>query len=96
MGLVDDAPDRERLARAGTLYQVRRDTYEDVLRRLLAHDSDSIRSLVVYHVGELGLSALQPEIESLEASETGALSQPSTGNSRTCAPAPRVPESRLR
>ena len=73
MGLVDDASDQERLARAGALYHARKESYEDVLRRLLAHDSDSIRSLVVYHVGELGLRDLQPQIETLEVGETSAL-----------------------
>jgi ATP:ADP antiporter, AAA family len=73
MGLVDDASDHERLARAGALYRARKDSYEDVLRQLLTHESESIRSLVVYHVGELGLRSLQPEIETLEVSETSAL-----------------------
>ena len=75
MGLVDDASDQERLARAGTLYQARKDSYEDVLRRLLDHPSDSIRSLVVYHIGELGLRDLQPRIETLEVGETSALNE---------------------
>jgi HEAT repeat protein len=75
MGLVDDASDQERLARAGALYPARKDSYEDVLRRLLDHDSDSIRSLVVYHVGELGLHDLQRQIETLDVAETSALSE---------------------
>lgn len=75
MGLVDDAPDLVRLGRAGALYTPRKDTYEDVLRLLLSHDSDSIRSLVVHHVGELGLQVLQPEIETLEVGETSALGE---------------------
>ena len=75
MGLVDDAPDPERLARAGALYQARTDGYEDVLRRLLDHESDSIRSLVVYHVGELGLHDLQSKVETLGGDETSALSE---------------------
>ena len=75
MGLVDDAPDQERLARAGALYQAKKDSYEDVLRQLLAHSSDSIRSLVVYHVGELGLQDLRPEIETLEVNEISALKE---------------------
>lgn len=75
MGLVDDASDQERLTRAGALYQPTTDSYEAVLRKLLASDSDSIRSLVVYHVGELGLHDLRPEIETLEVSKVSALGE---------------------
>ena len=73
MALVDDAPDAERLARAGAAYRASQIGYEEVLRRLLADRSTSIRSLVVYHIGELGLTELQVEIQSLGVPETSVL-----------------------
>jgi len=73
MALVDEAPDAERLARAAPFYKPNNDTFEGALRRLLGDKSESIRSLVVYHVGELGMHDLQGDIESLGVPETGIL-----------------------
>ena len=65
LGLVDDTSDVERLASAGEFYKPQNLSYSGVLQRLLAIDSDSIRSLVVYHIGEVGLSDLRPQIEAI-------------------------------
>lgn len=73
LALVDDAPDADRLARAGAFRQRRDGGYEGVLRELLNDYSESIRSLVVYHVGELGLHDLQSELETLEVPESSVL-----------------------
>lgn len=65
LGLVDRTSDADRLTKAGEFYSPQRLSYSGVLQRLLAIDSDSIRSLVVYHIGEVGLSDLRPDIEAI-------------------------------
>ncbi len=63
LGLVDDLPDQERLRLSDAPAKL---SYNDVLRALLDADSDPLRSLAVYHVGELGLVDLKPTLEALK------------------------------
>ncbi|MBW2460749.1 MAG: hypothetical protein JRH11_03820 [Deltaproteobacteria bacterium] len=65
-GLIDDIPDAQRLRSAGTLHTPTNLSYVDLLRELLDADSDSLRSLAVYHIAELRLSELKPTVEALE------------------------------
>ncbi len=63
LGLVDDLPDQERLRLSDAPAKL---GYVDVLRVLLDAESDSLRSLAVYHVGELGLVDLKQTLEALK------------------------------
>ena len=65
LGLVDDAPDAQRLLSAGGFHRTEKLGYVELLRVLLDTDSDSLRSLAVYHIGELGLSELKPSLDAL-------------------------------
>ena len=71
LALVDDVPDPARLARAATVYRATPLGYDDLLARLIEEPGETVRCLAVYHVGELGLSALQPRLEAVRA-ERGA------------------------
>jgi len=73
LGLVDDLPDPQRLQSAGTLHQPVGLDYVELLRVLLDTDSDSLRSLAVYHIGELGLSELRATVEELDARPESSL-----------------------
>jgi ATP/ADP translocase/HEAT repeat protein len=73
LGLVDEAPERERLAQAG-VYRTPAVDYEGVLQALLDKPSPAVRSLAVYHAAELGMSRLRPRIERLTEPEHGLLS----------------------
>lgn len=75
LALVDDAPDRERLGRAGAFHTASRATYEEVLRALLARRSTTLRIVVTYHIGELRLYELRGAIESLPRDPADMLSE---------------------
>jgi AAA family ATP:ADP antiporter len=57
--LVDDAPDEDRMAAAAPFYVSEPLTYDELLDRLLHSDSESLRCLAAYHVGEIGLEGLR-------------------------------------
>ncbi len=71
LALVDEAPDHDRLARAAPYYTPRPLDYEGLLALLLEQPGESLRSLAVYHVGELGLGALRGRVETLRREEPG-------------------------
>jgi HEAT repeat protein len=71
LALVDDVPDLARLARATSVYRATPLGYDELLARLIEEPGETVRCLAVYHVGELGLSALQPRLEAVRA-ERGA------------------------
>jgi len=71
LAVVDDVPDAQRLLRAGAHYDARPLSYEALLDLLIDESSETVRCLAVYHVGELGLSALAPRLEAVRA-ERGA------------------------
>ncbi|MFT6398719.1 MAG: AAA family ATP:ADP antiporter [Bradymonadia bacterium] len=73
LGIVDEVPDGQRLELAGAHYRPSGLAYEPLLRRMLAGGSESIRSLAVYHVGELGISEFAQAVEAIEAGEDTAL-----------------------
>lgn len=67
LGLVDDAPDKVRIA-AGSRFQGRSGLgYEALLAHLLEASDDLLRGLAVYQVAKLELLHLQPRINALEA-----------------------------
>jgi hypothetical protein len=47
--------------------------YTKVLRAMLGASSDTLRGLTSYHVAELGMSALRPEVKSAAASPSATL-----------------------
>jgi AAA family ATP:ADP antiporter len=71
LALVDEAPDPERLTRAAPYYTPRSLDYESLLALLLEQPGESLRSIAVYHVGELGLGALRARVETLRQAEPG-------------------------
>ena len=71
LALVDDAPDEERLRRSAPFYTPPPLHYESLLAQLLEVPSESLRCVVAYHVGELGLTSLRPRLESLRPEATG-------------------------
>ena len=62
--VVVRVPDAERLRTS--LHPAESHGYVTLLRELLDTESDSLRSLAVYHIGELGLSELKTNVEALE------------------------------
>ncbi len=71
IALIDDSPDVERLARAVPYYQARPVEYEALLGLILEQPGESLRCIAAYHVGELGLTAFRPRLESFRPAETG-------------------------
>ena len=65
LALVDDAPDRERAARAGDYYRAPSLDFEGLLATLLDAPGDTLRTLAVHHATELGMSGLRDRIERL-------------------------------
>jgi AAA family ATP:ADP antiporter len=71
LALVDDGEPRDRLARAAPYYTAGPLAYEDLLRALLADGSETVRSIAAYHVGEIGLQALRPQLEAMDPGRIG-------------------------
>jgi AAA family ATP:ADP antiporter len=70
IGLVDDIPDELRIEFAGPYREPVPEEYDELLSELLSSKSESVRSVAVFHVGELGLLSLRPRIDSLVGQET--------------------------
>lgn len=70
IGLVDDAPDEQRLEAAGSYHNTRPLEYDDVLRAMLASSSAAIRAMTVYHVGELRLRQFEEDLMAIATNET--------------------------
>jgi len=73
LALVDELPDEARLRAGASVYSPESLDYVQLLRTLIDTASDSLRSLAVYHVGELGLSELRDQVEALEPTPDSAL-----------------------
>ena len=69
LAIVDEAPDADRLARAGELYVPADLGYEDVLGLILDRGGESLRCVAAHHVGELRLVALRPRLQRLSGSD---------------------------
>jgi AAA family ATP:ADP antiporter len=65
LGLLDDAPDAERLAAGGRYVKPARIGYDALLEQMLESPSAGLRELTVFHVGELKLVQFRPVIERL-------------------------------
>ena len=70
IGLVDDIPDELRVRAAGPYRELVPQDYEALLAELLSSQSEPVRSVAIYHVGELGMAGLRDRIDGLGALET--------------------------
>jgi AAA family ATP:ADP antiporter len=68
LALIDDLPDEERLADALPLPAPALLPYEALLGALLGSGGETLQCLAAYHVGELGLTQLRPQLEQILAS----------------------------
>ncbi len=75
LALVDELSDREKLSRSGVFHLPFSTDYASLMRVLLEEGSVGIRSLVAHHVGELGLTELRADLESLPSDPGGMVSR---------------------
>ncbi len=73
LGLIDDGPDEIRLAAAGPFHERALPSYEGALAELLEVAGEGLRSIAVYHIGELGLTELRPNLERLDSESYAVL-----------------------
>jgi ATP/ADP translocase/HEAT repeat protein len=71
VGLVDELTDDERLAAAGPFRAKVPAQYGDLLDELLGSTSESVRSVAVFHVGELGLTRFQGRLQAMLEEDAG-------------------------
>ena len=72
VGLIDDQPDGERLAAAGPFHpaeQSARGDYEGLLEHMLASESEAVQDFTAFHVGELEIGRLRPQIAAIAAAD---------------------------
>jgi ATP:ADP antiporter, AAA family len=72
VGLVDDAPDEERLAQAGRYHRPIRAGYEDLLGQLLDSNSESVRCVTLFHIGELRLVRFRERLRAMGDAQADA------------------------
>lgn len=65
LALLDDGPDVERMRAGGRFQAAPPANYRQLLRELVAGDSAGLRELAVFHIGELRLVELLPQVEAL-------------------------------
>lgn len=71
LALVNDVPDRLRMAEAQAFYRPQQLGYEELLGKLLEEPGETLRCLAAYHVAELGLTDFRPRLEEAQKKETG-------------------------
>jgi len=62
VGLVDDQPDRDRLAGARAYHVPMALDYEGLLRHMLLSGSESVRAMTSFHIAEIGATELIPDL----------------------------------
>jgi hypothetical protein len=75
LGLIEEAPDAERLAYAPPSYTVMLLAYDRLLFTLLDQPGETLRCIAAYHVGELGLSEFRERLESFQRQPAGLFVQ---------------------
>jgi hypothetical protein len=70
LAIADEADDDARLAGAAGFYSIQPLGYEDLLGLMLEGGGESLRCIVAYHVGELGLVSLRPNLEAMQHEST--------------------------
>ena len=68
--VVDDDPGFARGGGLAPFYVPERLDYASLVTKLVEQPGETLRSLAVFHVGELGLRELRPRIEELRSQET--------------------------
>jgi len=68
LALIDDLPDAERLTEAMPSRDLELLPYEALLGALLDSGGETLQCFAAYHVGELGLTQLRPQLEQILAS----------------------------
>jgi len=63
VGLVDDVPDMDRLAAAGSYHAPQKLDYLGLLERLLASESHALQEAAAFHIGELEMLSLRSALE---------------------------------
>jgi HEAT repeat protein len=71
LGLVDDVSDQERLPNGRRFHAPLGLDYEGLLRHMLDSASDAVQELTLYHIGELGLTALRAPVAKLAEAAPG-------------------------
>ncbi len=66
LGLVEDLPDHERLPAGSEYHTPLQIGYNELLAQMLKSESDTVKSVTVYHVGELGLGEFRDRIAQLK------------------------------
>ena len=69
LAFVDDLPVARKLASGRAFYTARTRSYDDLLDEFLERGSLVLRSLAIYHIGELGLVQLRAKLEGLHEVE---------------------------
>ncbi len=62
LALVDDVPDEVKLARARDFHDPPELGYAELLRTMLTDPSEPVRCIAAYHIGEIGLDELRPQL----------------------------------
>ena len=75
LNLVDELDDASKVRRGAPYHRYQPRTYVDVLRELLEAGGTGSRSLVSYHVAELGLTLLRPVLQTLPSDRDGFVAQ---------------------
>jgi hypothetical protein len=75
LGLVEEAPERERLQSARPFYDPVFLDYEALLYKLLDEPGETLRCIAAYHVGELGLTQFRERLESFQRAPAGLFLQ---------------------
>jgi hypothetical protein len=70
LALVDDDSGPAGRAAMGPFYEPESLDYESLVARLVEQPGETLRSLAVFHVGELGLPSLRKRLEALRSQET--------------------------
>jgi AAA family ATP:ADP antiporter len=70
LALVDDVPTPARREATAAFYEPEPLDYESVITKFIELPGETLRSLAVFHVGELGLQGMQGRIEELRSQET--------------------------
>ncbi len=76
LALTGEAPTEERMRRAAQALGVSLPEtlpYDEELARFLQDPSEAVRSIAAYHIGELGLVELRPQLEEAMPSRRGAV-----------------------
>ena len=75
MGLVEEAPEGERLEFARPFYDPVLLAYDRLLFTLLDQEGETLRCIAAYHVGELGLTEFRERLESFAREPAGLFVQ---------------------